>query len=124
MAPQFPSIESFFHRTSPPTTIRPSSPKAKPGDGFTDAELDAVLHPEIDTSWTPAQEYHEFDIIDLEPGPRCITVHGRIANFYDHTGSSRKPKSARGSIKLILKDDTGALTVHTFSAISFPQSSG
>ena len=38
---------------------------------------------------------------------------GRIVNFYELTnhGHSKMPRSAKGCIKLVVKDDTGAITV-------------
>jgi len=36
---------------------------------------------------------------------------GRIVNFYDQTTTSKMPKAAKGCLKMIMKDDTGALTV-------------
>jgi hypothetical protein len=118
MAPPFPSIQSFFH--APPSENTTSSVDAlstEPGDGFTTDEVDAVLHPQINTSWTPAQDYEECDIASLVPGPHCVTFLGRIANFFDQATPSKKPKAAKGCMKLVVKDDTAALTV---SSLSFP----
>jgi hypothetical protein len=81
------------------------------GDGFTTDEVDAVLHPSIDNSWTPTQDYKESDIGTLDAGPKCVTFMGRIVNFYDQATPSKRPRAAQGYIKLIVADDTGALTV-------------
>ncbi|OCK79378.1 hypothetical protein K432DRAFT_299970 [Lepidopterella palustris CBS 459.81] len=111
MAPQFPSIQSFFPTTSSPKTKQlPSSSTAEAGDGFTSDEVDVVLHPTIDNSWTPTQDYEEFDIGALNAGPKCVTFMGRIVNSYDQTTPSKRPRAAKGCVKLILADDTGALT--------------
>lgn len=100
---QNPSIQSFF--------TKPANPPTAPGDGFTPQEVDAVLHPAIDESWLPAQDYEECDIASLIPGPRCVTFQGRIANFYDQQTASKRPQAAKGCCKVVVKDDSGALTV-------------
>jgi hypothetical protein len=140
MAPQFPSIEAFFQpipstsqaasllTSSPSLTLLPSSPlstvvPSSPGDGFSDGEVDAVLNPQIDPSWTPDHEYAEFNIAALEPGPRCVVVRGRIVNFYDRMTPNKRPKAAKGCVKLVLKDDTGAVTVCTRRFFFFPGTS-
>jgi len=115
MSPQFPSNQSFFKASKPNTTAsKRVEEDASPvvGDGFTDAEIDAVLHPSADDSWLPAQEYDEEDISSLMPGPRCVMFQGRIANFYDQATQSKKPRAAKGCVKIVIKDDTGAITVH------------
>ncbi|KAF2432419.1 hypothetical protein EJ08DRAFT_131912 [Tothia fuscella] len=115
MAPQNPSIQSFFSSSKP--TNPPSSPSsAIPGDGFTPQEVDAVLLPTIDESWMPAQEYEEVEIASLIPGPRCVTLQGRIANFYDQATPSKKPRAAKGCVKVIIKDESGAVTVRLWYA--------
>jgi hypothetical protein len=126
MAPQFPSIESFFQAipsssvslltSSYPLTLSPPSSlsipvPSSPGDGFSDREVNAVLHPQMDSAWAPDREYAEFDIADLEPGPRCVAIHGRVVNFYDRMTPNKRPKAAKGCVKFVLKDNTGALTV-------------
>ena len=116
MAPHFPSIQSFFQtKSSPNSKDQPSSSATIAGDGFSAAEVNAVLHPSTDSSWTPTQDYEERDIGALDPGPKCVTFMGRIVNFYDQAAPSKKPRAARGCIKLILADGTGALTVSLIS---------
>jgi hypothetical protein len=70
-----------------------------------------VLHPTLDTSWIPTQNYEELEIGDLDAGPRCVTFIGRIVNLYDQATPSKAPKAAKGCIKLIVADGSGALTV-------------
>jgi hypothetical protein len=118
MTLQFPSIQSFFKSSKPstpqthaqPTTPTQTQP-SKPGDGFTEAEVDVVLRPTIDESWLPSREYEEVEIASLVPGPGCVTFMGRIANFYDQSTPSKRPRAAKGCVKIIVKDDSGALTV-------------
>lgn len=121
MAPQSASIQSFFKSSKPGTSHAHAQPVAsgqtqqkEPGDGFTNAEVDAVLHPVIDESWVPAQDYEEFEIANIVPGPKCVTIQGRVANFYDQNTPSKKPRAAKGCVKIIVKDDSGALTVSLY----------
>ena len=125
MAPQFPSIQSFFKSSKPCTSqahIQPTTPThvqpKEPGDGFTEAEVEAVLHPTIDESWVPSQDYEELDIANLVPGPKCVSFQGRVANFYDQNTPSKRPRAAKGCIKIVVKDDSGAVTVSSDFALS------
>ena len=116
MVPHFPSIQSFFQtKSSLDSKDQLSSSATVAGDGFSAAEINAVLHPSTDSSWTPTQDYEERDIGALDSGPKCVTFMGRIVNFYDQATPSKKPRAARGCIKLILADGTGALTVSLIS---------
>ena len=121
MAPQFPSIQTFFPlKTSPSRSSSPakscpalsSSPclESKAGDGFDSSDVEAVLHPSSE-DWIPAKEYEEADIGTLQPGPQCVTLVGRLVNFYDQPTPSKMPQAAKGCVKIIMKDDTGAITV-------------
>jgi hypothetical protein len=47
----------------------------------------------------------------LEPGPKYVTFVGRIVNFYDLAKAGKRPQSAKGCLKLMVGDDTGAVTV-------------
>jgi hypothetical protein len=105
---QSPYIQSVFKVTKGDTG---SAQSTKPGDGFTHQEVDAVLKPIIDDSWLPSEEYEDTDIVSLVPGPHCVAIQGRIANLYDQSTPSKRPKAAKGCAKMILKDDSGALTV-------------
>ena len=114
MAPQVPSIQSFFQPEVPSSTShtpskRPTS-KADTNDGFTSPEVDNTLHPALH-KWQPRTAYDEVDIGSLVPGPGCVTVTGRVANFYDQTMNSKMPQAAKGCLKVIVKDDTGAFAV-------------
>jgi hypothetical protein len=124
MAPQFPSIQSFFKasksaisQTDTQRNTSSQSQRKEVGDGFTDAEVDAVLHPIIDETWVPAQDYEESKIADLVPGPKRVHFQGRVANFYDQNTPSKRPRAAKGCVKIIVKDDSGALTVRNASPI-------
>ncbi|KAJ4290447.1 hypothetical protein N0V90_010663 [Kalmusia sp. IMI 367209] len=99
------SIQSYFS----------SSPsRSTPGDGFTSEERERPSPTSI--GWTPALEYEESDIGSLSPGPRHLTLMGRIVNFYTIAKPSKCPKAAQGYIKIMLADDTGAMTVRLWYA--------
>ena len=115
MAPQVPSIQSFFQPEvpSPQAHQQPKHPQTcneDAGDGFTSSEIEATLHPTLH-KWQPRVHYEETSIGDLEPGPACVALMGRIVNFYDQATPSKMPHAAKGCIKIIVKDDSGALTV-------------
>ncbi|KAL2038130.1 hypothetical protein N7G274_009077 [Stereocaulon virgatum] len=106
MAPQVPSIQSFFQLEVPsPTTHR----------RFTFSEVDNSLHPALH-EWQARTAYDEVDIGSLVPGPGCVAVTGRVANFFDQTMNSKMPRAAKGCLKLIVKDDTGAFAVKLWYA--------
>ncbi|KAH7384318.1 hypothetical protein DE146DRAFT_622816 [Phaeosphaeria sp. MPI-PUGE-AT-0046c] len=96
------AIQSYF-----------SSP-TKNGDGFTAEERQSALQssdaPAL-SRWTPALDYQEADIGTLEPGPRNLTLMGRVVNFYDVAKPSKQHGAAQGYIKIQLADNTGVLTV-------------
>lgn len=70
------------------------------------------------THWVPVLDYEERDIASLEPGPRHLTLMGRIVNFYDAPKPSKRPKAAQGFIKIMIADDTGSMTVRLWYAKS------
>lgn len=88
----------------------PSSTDIQPGDGFTVGEVEAALHPPS-AQWAPMRDYEEADIGVLEPGPKLLTFMGRIVNLYDMVKPSKRPQAAKGCLKLMIGDDTGAMTV-------------
>ena len=110
MAPQVPSIQSFFQPEVPssPSTLKHST--NNPGDGFTSSEIEIALHPTLH-QWQPRTDYEELNLGSLNPGPKCVLLVGRIANFYDQPTASKMPQAANGCLKITLKDDTGAIVV-------------
>ena len=113
MAHQFPSIQSFFQSEIPTAMKAPMSPAplAEAGDGFTPEEIQATLKTTLH-KWQPRCEYPEIDISSLEPGPGCFELKGRVVNMQDEKQSSTKmPHAAKGCLKLIVRDDTGVISV-------------
>ena len=81
------------------------------GDGFTAEEIQEALKPRPAEPWHPQTEYAELDIRDLEPGPKAVTFMGRVANIFDVANTPKTPRSAKGCVKLCVKDDRAAITV-------------
>jgi hypothetical protein len=113
MAQHWPSIQSFFQ----PDSTRPRKADIlKSGDGFTLEEVDAVLSP-TGRSWSPRQEYTERNIGDLVPGLGRVAFTGRVVNLFETQTHSKMPRAAKGFIRVVLKDDTGALVVGSASPL-------
>ena len=111
MSPQFPSIQSFFQPEISPTK-KPAiaNPPSECGDGFTAEEVEATLQPRLH-SWQPRGSYENVEIGSLVPGPGCVALMGRVVNFYDQATPSKAPQAAKGCLKVIVKDDSGAIMV-------------
>jgi hypothetical protein len=111
MVKQNTSIQSFFPlQTSPLKGLsRRSSPI--PGDGFTVNELDTTLVLAPRDDWTPPTDYDEYEIDALAPGPARIKIVGRIVNFFEGSPKAKLPAGAKGSLHLVIKDNTDAVTV-------------
>ncbi len=112
------SIQAFFPPTPNSSPLKKLHPKtstigAPIGDGFTAEEVHEALKPQPVEPWKPTAEYAECDIRELRPGARAVTFMGRVANIFDiaTTNMQKAPRSAKGFIKLCVKDDTGAMTV-------------
>ena len=110
------SIQAFFSPTPSSSPIKSTSPAIPSsdsaiGDGFTAEEVQEALKPKPAEPWHPSTEYAELEIRDLEPGPKAVTFMGRIANIFDVANTPKTPRSAKGCVKLCVKDDKGAITV-------------
>lgn len=110
------SIQAFFtpapsSSPSKVTSASPPSVEKAVGDGFTAEEVQDALQPKPKEQWHPPVEYLDCDIRDLIPGPRAVTFMGRIANIFDVLNTPKTPRSAKGCLKLCVKDDKAAITV-------------
>lgn len=110
MSPQSPSIQSFFQPGESSTQQLTSLPSSN-GDGFTTKEVESTFNSKLH-EWTPRGHYEDTEIGSLSPGPGYVTFMGRVVNFYDQQTPSKKPQAAKGCLKTIVKDDSGALMVH------------
>ncbi|KAL8660274.1 MAG: hypothetical protein Q9202_006709 [Teloschistes flavicans] len=111
MAPQLPSIQSFF-KSEPSTSRQLSTVPYESGDGFTAAEAEMALYT-ASRIWEPRKEYRTLLIDDLTPGPQYVTIIGRVVNLYDQQKPSQKPY---GSARIVVRDDTGVLLVSLWYA--------
>ena len=114
MAPQTPSIRSFFQ---PEVPLIQNSKRRKldettedMNDGFTPSEIASALQLTLH-EWKPNGVYKDMEIGSLIPGPDCVALMGRVVNFYDQVMLSKMPQAAKGCLKVLVKDDTGVLAV-------------
>lgn len=119
------SIQQFSLPTtySSPMKKQPvssSSADAPVGDGFTAEEVQEALKPKHMDSWHPDHEYADCDVGSLQPGPQAVTFMGRIANIYDVANTQKTPRSAKGCVKLCVKDCEAAITVRLWYASRLP----
>lgn len=110
------SIQAFFSPTptpSPTKTLSASltSSDTLVGDGFTEEEVKEALKPKPLEPWHPTAAYVECDIRDLLPGQLAVSFMGRVANIFDVMTTPKTPRSAKGCLKLCIKDNGGAITV-------------
>ncbi|KAI7483291.1 hypothetical protein KC357_g3403 [Hortaea werneckii] len=90
------------------------------GDGFTSQEKSYALKPDFAQPWVPPADYEECQIRELYPGPRAVTFMGRVANIFDIPNTPKTARSAKGCVKLCVKDETGAITVRVWFASQMP----
>ncbi|KAI9844705.1 MAG: hypothetical protein M1837_005447 [Sclerophora amabilis] len=118
MAPQSLSIQSFFPRVAPrECTI--TVPGAASATGSTGSTVETVDDPKHESAKIRAtyQHYPKVQIGELDPGPpRAIALRGRIVNVSEPPSTPRKPQAAKGHLRIILQDDTGALVVRVWFA--------
>jgi hypothetical protein len=115
------SIQAFFHPTPATSSPAKQPPSSSIGDGFTPEELEEALKPTPAEPWQPKVEYLECEIRDLYPGPRAVTFMGRVANIFDVANAPKTPRSAKGCVKLCVKDDHDAVTVRVWFADHCPR---
>lgn len=115
-----PSIQAFFPPTSSSSSPTKQVSSSLYGDGFTTQELEEAMKPLPAKPWQPEVDYTECEIHDLNPGPRAVTFMGRVANIFDVSNAPKTPRSAKGCVKLCVKDDHGAVTVRVWYANRYP----
>lgn len=116
------SIQAFFCPSPAPFRSSPTKqdPNSSIGDGFTSQEVEEALKSTPPKIWQPEVEYADCEIRDLYPGPRAVTFMGRIANIFDVANAPKTPRSAKGCLKLCVKDDRDAITIRLWYANRFP----
>jgi hypothetical protein len=111
MVKQNTSIQSFFPLQTSPLKALSRTYSPTPGDGFTTDELDTSLILPPKDHWTPSVDYDEYEIDALAPGPARIKIVGRIVNLFESSPKAKLPTGAKGSLHLVVKDNTDAVTV-------------
>jgi hypothetical protein len=66
------------------------------------------LSPDV---WNPPVHYESYDIAAITPGPAPVTFRGRIVNFQDFGAVEKMPRTANGCLRIMVRDDTGTITV-------------
>ena len=62
--------------------------------------------------WRLQHDYEEASIGELAPGPRRVSFTARVVNLYDDQNvHSKKPDSAKGCLKVLMKDDSALIQV-------------
>lgn len=62
--------------------------------------------------WRPQHDYEKVSIGNLAPGPRRVSFTARVVNLYhEHKVHSRMPDSAKGCLKILVKDDSALVLV-------------
>ena len=57
--------------------------------------------------------YEEVGICELVPGPRRVSFTGHVVNIYNQSIESKMPNTAKGCLKLLVKDDRGIILVRS-----------
>ena len=105
------SIRNFFRPTQPSSSLANPPSCSSVGDGVTSEKLESALKPTPVGHWQPKVEYLECDIGDLYPGPRAVTFMGRVANIFDIGKPLITDRSAKGCVKLCVRNNQDAVTV-------------
>ncbi|KAI4238006.1 MAG: hypothetical protein L6R40_005817 [Gallowayella cf. fulva] len=110
MAPQCPSIQSFF----PPSPAGPEPAVTTPdedGAAFTTTEVKAFLY-STPHAWKPRFQYENLRIAKLAPGPYCVCLLARVVNLYEQpTSTTKLPYATKRSLNVLVRDDTGMVKV-------------
>jgi hypothetical protein len=108
MAPFVPFIQRIPAEKAPDQVADGAQTPPYLGDGFT---LNETRDNPRSQPWIPPGLYEDLDIKSLVPGPRPVLFMGRIINLLEQLTPSKKANAAIGFMKLIVKDDTGAIMV-------------
>jgi hypothetical protein len=61
--------------------------------------------------WQPLHDFEDVSIGELAPGPRRVSFTARVVNLYDQSVSSQTQISAKGCLKILVKDDSALILV-------------
>jgi hypothetical protein len=57
--------------------------------------------------------YEEVSIGQLAPGPRRVSIAGRVVNVCEHGVESKMPQAAEGCLKILVEGDRTVVLVNT-----------
>ena len=109
MAPRCPSIQ-FFFKPEMMDSLQPITGLAPSGESFTSAEVTVTHRPKSEL-WQPRGHYENVQIGQLVPGSEPLRLLGRVINVYDQPTLSKLPHTAKGCVKVLIRDDTGIMVV-------------
>lgn len=106
---------SSLKQDAPPKGSSPPRAPA-PDNSFASSERAANITSSPLSKWSPEHDYEEVSIRDLCPGPRWATFTCRVINIYDQAIESKMPLSAKGCLKILVKDDTATVLIKLWYA--------
>ena len=111
--PHQPSIQSFYERPIPSSQKTSSTNGYHAGDGFNSDELISASLPSALPAWVPKGEYAHTEIDTVTAGPGSVKIVGRIIHLEKRpwTATQNPGLGASGYIKMVLRDDSGIITV-------------
>ncbi|KAF7511813.1 hypothetical protein GJ744_003544 [Endocarpon pusillum] len=119
MAKSPPTIRSFFEPVPSPSQSAHKG-HLSPLQTTTAAIEGGLIEPKARTNtarlspgqWRPRHDYEEVSIGELAPGPRRVSFTARVVNLYDDQNvHSKKSDSAKGCLKVLMKDDSALIQV-------------
>ena len=123
MGKSVPTIKQLYSATvsSPKQTIpcKSSSPLLPPARRDDDSSPLSSPGHNLNANplqWSPAHTYDTVAISSLSPGPHNATFTCRIINIYDQPFESKMPQSAKGCLKLLVKDNNATLLIKLYYA--------
>lgn len=122
MSLPFPTIEKFYsptlsllRQTESNKRLLPSSPLPS-SDGLASSERVRGVISILSSQWSPEHDYEDVSIGDLCPGPRWATFTCRVVNIYDQAVDSKMPHSAKGYLKVLVKDESATILIKLWYA--------
>ncbi|KAL8841516.1 MAG: hypothetical protein Q9170_000899 [Blastenia crenularia] len=80
------------------------------GDGFTSDEVEATIRPTLHT-WTSPHHFEATQVNKLVSESKPVCLVGRLVNFYEPPAPKSMPYSAKGCLKVLMRDETGVMMI-------------
>lgn len=108
------AFKSFFEplplSSEAASPARPLTNPAPMEDDSTESEQ-RCTEPLPSRHWQPQHDYEQVSIGELAPGSRRVSFTARVVNLYDHHACSKLERSAKGCLKVLVKDDSALILV-------------